>query len=170
MKLVFLLSGILTLFFIGIPVNAADQMPVEAQTQSTITEAEGHACMGEDKSRKQTRREALIDAKKKAAEFTVTYIKSETKVKNFQLEKDILNAYTHAKVKIIESRELGWYKDEYAGECYKVWIKAEIIPDKKSMTKVAENKNFLDDPTSPLNVRIWTEKKEYAKSETVKIF
>lgn len=44
--------------------------------QSTITESEGTACMGDDKSRKQTEQAALADAKKKAVEFTSTYIKN----------------------------------------------------------------------------------------------
>ena len=52
-------------------------------SQSTITESEGYACMGEDKSKKQTEQTALADAKKKAIEQVSTYIKSETHVKNF---------------------------------------------------------------------------------------
>jgi len=44
-------------------------------SQSTITESEGYACMGEDKSRKQTEQAAMADAKRKAAESVLTYIK-----------------------------------------------------------------------------------------------
>lgn len=35
-------------------------------SQSTITESEGYACMGDDKSRKQTEQAAMADAKRKA--------------------------------------------------------------------------------------------------------
>ena len=41
--------------------------------QSTITQSEGHSCMGEDKSRKQTRDAALTDAKNRALEYVVSY-------------------------------------------------------------------------------------------------
>ena len=51
--------------------------------QSTITQSEGYACMGDDKSRKQTEAEALVDAKRKAIEYASTYMKSETKVNDF---------------------------------------------------------------------------------------
>ena len=54
-------------------------------TQSTITEAEGYACMGEDKSRKQTEAVSMADAKRRAMESVSTYIKSETHVKDFEL-------------------------------------------------------------------------------------
>ena len=64
--------------------------------QSTVTEAEGYSCMGDEKSRKQTEQAAMIDAKKNAAEYTSTYIKSETQVKDFALQKDIVAAYSNA--------------------------------------------------------------------------
>jgi hypothetical protein len=44
--------------------------------QSTITDANGYACMGADKSRKQTETEALANAKRAAVENASTYIKS----------------------------------------------------------------------------------------------
>ena len=75
--------------------------PVYA-AQSTITEAQGNACMGDDKFRKQTEDAALTDAKKKAVEFVSTYIKSETEVKGGALPKDLLSAYAHAEVKLLQ--------------------------------------------------------------------
>jgi len=71
--------------------------------QSTITESEGYACMGEDRTKRQTEEMALQDAKRNAIEQVSTYIQSETQVKNFELQKDIVNAYSNARVKIIES-------------------------------------------------------------------
>jgi len=38
-------------------------------SQSTITEADGYACMGYDKSKKQTEEEAFSNAKRKAVEY-----------------------------------------------------------------------------------------------------
>ena len=170
MRTLLVLSSVLALVFAGFNVNAADRRAEESQIQSTITEAEGYSCMGEDKSRKQTRREALVDAKRKAAEFAMTYIKSETKVKDFQLEKDIIDAYARANVRVIEMKERGWYRDELSGECFKVWIKAEVIPDKEAMSRIAGHKGVIADPSGLLNVRGWTDKKEYKKGEKIKIF
>ena len=128
MRRLLLLIGLFFLF--STPIYAA---------QSSITEAEGSACMGNDKSRKQTEQAALLDAKKKAVEFVSTHIKSETIVKNFELEKDILSAYADAEVKIIQELEKVWYKDSASGDCYKIKIKAEIIPSAKAPeTKYAD--------------------------------
>ena len=135
--------------------------------QSTITESEGYACMGEDKSRKQAEQTAMTDAKRKAVENVMSYIKSETKVKDFQLEKDVIEAYANASVKINQEIEKGWYKDATMGDCYKIKIKAEVVPDEKAMKKVSQ---AVDDPSAPLNVNIWTDKKEYKNSEKIKVY
>ncbi len=139
-------------------------------SQSTIIEAEGYSCMGVDKSKKQTEQDALTDAKKRAVEFASTYIKSETEVKNFVLEKDLLAAYANAEVKIIQELEKSWYKDQAAGDCYKVKIKAEVIPDEKGMERISKGKDFADDPSAPLAVKVWTDKKEYKAGEKIKVY
>jgi hypothetical protein len=138
--------------------------------QSTITEADGYACMGDDKSRKQAEQEAMTNAKRKAVEFALTYIKSETHIKDAQLEKDLVSAYANASVKIIQEIEKNWYKDQMSGDCFKVKIKAEVIPDEEAIKNITKNKDVADDPSAPLNVRLWTGKKEYKKGEKVKIF
>ncbi len=138
--------------------------------QSTITEAEGYACMGYDKSRKQTEEEALTNAQRKAVEFASTYIKSETQVKNFQLEKDLIDAYANASVKIVQVLEKGWHKDASAGDCFRMKIRAEVIPDEKSMIKLSGAKEVTDDPLAPLHIQVWTDKKEYRQAEKIKIY
>ncbi len=137
-------------------------------SQSTIAEAEGLACMGYDKSKKQTEDEALAHAKRKAAEYASTYIKSETKVKNFELEKDLIEAYAHAAVKLIQEVERTWYKDPSSGDCFKVRIKAEVVPDSQMMNRI--EKGISVDPSGPLVVKAWTDKKEYKESEKIKIY
>lgn len=108
--------------------------PVYA-AQSTITEAEGTACMGDDKSRIQTEQAALIDAKKKAIEYVSTQIKSETHVKDFVFDKDHLSFYANAEVKIIQELNKAWYKDPSLGDCFRIKVKAAIIPNMKSNDK-----------------------------------
>lgn len=153
---------LLSLFFLGTPALA---------TQSTITDAEGSACMGDDKSRKQTEQAALMDAKKKAVEFASTFIKSEIEVKNFVLEKDLLAAYAHAEVKVIQELSKDWYKDPNSGDCLKYKIQAEVIPDTAVMEKMAKQSPAVaDDPSAPLQVKAWTDKKEYKQGEQIKVY
>lgn len=138
-------------------------------SQSTITESEGYACMGEDKSRKQTEQTAVADAKRKAMEYSLTYIKTATQVKDFELQKDLIEAYSNASVKVIQEIERKWYKDESAGECFKIKIKAEVVPDEKAIKQLS-GKQADEDPTAPLQVNIWTDKKEYARGEKIRVY
>jgi hypothetical protein len=154
-------------FFISIFVGLT-AVPALYAGSSTVTEADGYACMGDTKSRKQTETEALANAKQKAVEHASTYIKSETRVKDFELEKEVLDAYANATVKIIQELEKAWYKDPSLGECYKMKIKAEVIPDEKGMAQAASTK--MDDPNAPLQVQLWTDKKAYKQSDKIKIF
>lgn len=137
--------------------------------QSTITESEGYACMSEDRTKRQTEETALQDAKRKAIEQVSTYIQSETQVKDFELQKDIVNAYANAKVRIIEQAGRWDNEPPKVGDCFRLKIKAEVIPDEDAMKKLSQAKE-LDDPSAPLKVQVWTEKKEYKAGERVKLF
>ena len=112
--------------------------------QSNLYEAEGYACMGADFSRKYTENAAMTDAKRKAAEQAITYIKSETRVKDAELDKDIVDAYTNGTVKVIETKSSSWYKDPQSGDCFKVMIKAEVIPDTEGIKKAAQKRDKAD--------------------------
>jgi hypothetical protein len=138
--------------------------------QSTIMESEGYACMGDDKSRKQTEQQSMADAKRNAVENVLTYVKSETKVKDFQVEEDMMKAYANASVKILEVKESRWYKDERSGDCLKTKIKAEVIPDEKAIKEAVLSKVSFDNPGMPLNVRLWTDKKVFKKGDKIRIY
>jgi hypothetical protein len=138
--------------------------------QSTIVDVDGKACMGDDKSRKQTEQAAMADAKRIAAERALTYLKSETQVKDFAVEKDLVNAYSQATVKIIQELEKAWFKDANSGDCYRIRIKAEIVPDERAMEMAAKVKEFADNPGALLKVQLWTDKQEYKEGEKVKIY
>lgn len=137
--------------------------------QSTITESEGYACMSEDRTKRQTEETALQDAKRKAIEQVSTYIQSETQVKDFELQKDIVNAYANAKVRIIEQAGRWDNEPPRIGDCFRLKIKAEVIPDEDAMKKLSQAKE-LDDPSAPLKVQVWTDKNEYKAGERVKLF
>jgi hypothetical protein len=140
--------------------------------QSVVTETEGYACMGDDKSRKETEQGAVKDAKRKATESAATYIQSETHVKDAMLEKDLISAYANAQVKVIQDLEKIWYKEEGLGDCYRVKLKVEVIPDEKAMTALAKGKQEIleSDPSAPLSVTVWTDRKEYKQGDKVKLY
>lgn len=136
--------------------------------QSTIKIAEGSACMGDDKSRKQTETAAMADAKRNAIESVQTYVSSATEVKDFVLQKDLVSAYANATVVVDEELEKGWYKNPAQGDCYKIKIKTQVIPDEKAMKKAKDT--ALDDPSLPLTVKVWTDKEAYREGEKIKIY
>lgn len=160
MKKIYILLAI-TFFYIATPLYAA---------QSTITEADAYSCVSYDKSQKQAEEEALANAKRKAAENAATYIKSETHMKDAMLEKDLVDAYSRARVKIIQEIDKGWYDDKSFGRCYRIKIKAEVVPDESSMQKLSSQKQLTEDPSAPLNVQVWSDKKEYKQGERMKVF
>jgi hypothetical protein len=112
----------------------------------------------------------LSEAKRNAVEKTMSYIKSETQVKDYQLEKDIVGAYSNAAIKIVQELEKAWYKDASSGDCYRIKIKAEVTPDEKAMQAIMKGKNVSDDPSAPLNVQVWTDKKDYRQGEKIKVY
>lgn len=139
---------------------------------SAIVVAEGYSCMGVDKSRRDTEKEAKADARRNAVENARTLIKSQTQVKDFQIEKDIVEAYAQANVTILEELKegAGWHRDATSGDCYRYRIKAEVVPDEQAMERIAEKSGIADDPAAPLHVRIWTDKKEYRKGDDIRIY
>ena len=153
------------LFFVALSIFLAAQA---IAAQSTIKIAEGSACMGDDKSRKQTETAAMADAKRSAIESVQTYVSSATEVKDFELQKDLVSAYANATVEVIEELGKSWYKDPSLGDCYKVKIKTQVIPDEKAMKKTKDT--ALDDPSLPLTVKVWTDKENYRAGERIKIY
>ena len=141
-------------------------------SQSVILDTDGYACMGDDKSRKQTEDVALKDAKRKASESATTYIQAETHLKDAMLQKDVLSAYTNSQVKVIQEFLKEWYKEGSLGDCYRVKLKVEVIPDEQSMKKATKKKSdeLLDDPAAPLSVKVWSDKQKYSQGEKIRVF
>ncbi|MFH1675365.1 MAG: DUF4384 domain-containing protein [Pseudomonadota bacterium] len=138
--------------------------------QSTITIAEGIACMGDDKSRKETQSAAMAEAKRDAVERTMTYVTSDKIVNKGMLKKDLMEAYSRASIKILEVLEKAWEKDPSAGDCFRMKIRAEIVPDVEAIKSAQNLDSLYEDPSGPLAIRVWTNKKEYSKGEKIKIY
>ena len=141
-------------------------------SQSVIIESDGYACMGEDKSRKQTEQSAVADAKRKATESAVSYITSETHLKDAMLEKDLLSAYSRAQVKQLQELMKEWYKDAGIGDCYRVKLKVEVIPDEKALATLSgKGQEALESsPSAPLSVKLWSDKSDYRQGEKIRIY
>lgn len=164
----FAMKAFRSILLLALVIPVAERASYSAQ--STITEVEGYACMGYDKSKKQTEEEALTNAKRMAVEHASTYIKSETRVKDFQLEKDLIDAYANATVKIIQELQRSWYREASSGDCFKVKIKAEVVPDERAMARISKGPEIIDDPSGPLHLQVWTDKKEYRQAEKIRVY
>jgi len=134
-----------------------------------IIEAEGIASMGDTKSKKQTMDEAKSNAMRSAAENAGTHIASETRIKDFVMESDIVDAYTNAEVKVL-SWKGEWFKDDSIGDSYRIRIQAEVIP--KEMKAKPGSSSMTDSPDAPLTVRLWTDKNrtEFKEGEKISLF
>ena len=139
---------------------------------SLIIEVEGTASMGGDKSRKETISAAKEDAKRNAIENASTYIRSETVVKDYTLEKDLIEAYSQATVKVLEIISGKFFNDDVMGESYKIKIKVEVKPNANRFKSLSNNSAIFEDPTAPLVIKGWTDKEEniYKKGEKIKIY
>ena len=91
------------IFFLIVSLCIATQLYA---AQSTIKIAEGSACMGDDKSRKQTEIAAMADARRNAIESVQTYITSATEVKDFELQKDLVSAYVAVRSSLFDSTDI----------------------------------------------------------------
>ena len=140
--------------------------------QSVVVEAQGYACMGDDKSRKQTESVAVKEAQRKAAESAQTHIRSETHVKDSALELDLIAAYARAQVKVLQELASGWYKEEGLGDCYRMRLKAEVIPDEVFLASLGkkQQETLQGDPSAPLSVRIWTDRSAYRGGDGIRVF
>jgi len=87
-----------------------------------LTEAEGSACMGDDKSRKQTEEVARNEARRRAAEQSATQIRAQSRVSIGTLEEDVIRIIASGKVRVITVLESKWDKEG----CYKYRIRAEV--------------------------------------------
>jgi len=140
-------------------------LPIFAET-SSITEVLGEACMGRDMSRNQTEQAALKAAQGMAASFASTHIESTTLVENFEIKKDIIEAYSNADVKVVEILEQAWAA--CPSDCYTMRIRAEVVP---RLDKLNEGE-WMANPSLPLKVNLWVSStdNQFTAGEKMKVF
>lgn len=125
--------------------------------------------MGDDKSRKQTENAALTEARRNAVEYSTTYIQSQSRIENFELKEDLIQAFSKAAVEVLAILEKKW-DPPAVGDCYTIRIRAEVVPNEFEVNQIAEKNNTLEDPTAPLTVKVWTSQPTYQDGETMKVY
>ena len=136
----------------------------EEEKRSAIVEVDGYAFLSEDKTIRELRNEATVNARREALQRAQTYIKSFTKVENFTLTYDLIQTEAEGFVKILESKDYGITTDGR----YRYWIKAEIEYKLKKPEEVTDINPFIE-KGGPLTVKVWTEKNTYTRGENIKI-
>ena len=134
--------------------------------RSTIVEADGYVYLSEDKTIRQIRNEARLEAKRLALEKGKTYIKSITKVENFTLTYDLIESSTEGMLKLIDSKDYGITEDNR----WHYWIKAEIRYALKQEKEKDDNILKPVMKAGPLTVDIWSQKIKYKTGDRMKFF
>ena len=144
--------------------TSPDVVP-DHEKRSCIQAVDGYAYLSENMTLAQTRAAAFTNAKRQALEAGRTYIQSKTKVKDFQVEYDIIWSDAEGSVTILEQKDYG-VKDNTR---YHVWIKAEVKYELKAKGQIPAQKQVMD-KGAPLTVRVWTSKKEYRAGESIQVY
>jgi hypothetical protein len=165
-----LISSLL-IFFLGLIQVAQAQdfrginIVPDQEKRSCIQTVDGYAYLSENMTLAETRAAAFANAKRQALEAARAYIQSKTKVKNFQLEYDLIMSNSEGSVTVLDQKDHGVEENKR----YHVWIKAEVVYDLKPNKPEAAQTTVMD-KDSPFTVRVWTAKKEYKRGESITIF
>jgi hypothetical protein len=125
---VFMQLLLITVLISALAAYSADSPASEPKEVPFVTEAEGSACMGDDKSRKQTEEAARNEARRRAAEQSATQVRSQSRVSIGTLEEDVIRIMSTGKVRVAEVLESKWDKDG----CYTYRIRAEVTQARPS--------------------------------------
>ncbi|MEI6154775.1 MAG: DUF4384 domain-containing protein [Deltaproteobacteria bacterium] len=154
--------------FLGVCLFTANLYAAE----SIITEADGAACMSQGKTKTQVEGEARAGAVDKAKQLTLQYIENQ----GWQ-DQNLISSYKNATVTTLEQMEGRWENDP-SKECYKVNIRAEVIPEErlaKNSTrgvKVAQTSGppAPISPIAQLQVQAWTDRSGYRERQKITVY
>ncbi|MBW1793866.1 MAG: DUF4384 domain-containing protein [Deltaproteobacteria bacterium] len=164
---------IFSLFFLALVVpheicaqnpTSRDVVP-DREKRSCIQVVDGYVYLSENMTLAQTRAAAFAMAKRQALEAGRTYIQSKTKVKNLEVEYDLIWSDSEGAVSILEQKDHG-VEDNTR---YHVWIKAEVEYGFKPKGQHA-GQGYVMDKDAPLTVKVWTSKKQYRDGESIEIY
>ncbi len=164
-----LFSFIIMLLFPAVEVCGKDSSATggipDKGKRSSIHSIDGYAYLSENMTIAQSRITAFANARRQALEAAKSYIKSKTKVKDFQIEYDMIWSDAEGGVTILEQKDFGVEDNKR----YHVWIKAEVEYALRPQAK--KSKPVLAMDQSPfLTVKVWTQHKRYKKGENIQIY
>jgi len=167
-------AGLLVAFLLFSSFSVFAQGAKQYSNTSMIVEVEGSACLGQERSRAQVQKLALAEAKRIASERVMTHVTSETNVQDGKLADDLINAYSKATIRVLEEIEKGWVKSDgsggYVDDCYRVKIKAEVIPAEVDTDALAVASKSINNPKAPLTVELWTDQETYRIGDDMKFY
>lgn len=137
---------------------------------STLTRAEGHSCLGEEKSKRQVEKEASDDARRKALEQVAVHVQSKSEIQDGTLLRDLVSAYANGTVRVLQELEKGWYRDAGAGDCFRIALSVEVFPDEGKLKQGSPLTEGERDPLGPLTVRIWSQQAKYNSGNKMKLY
>jgi len=137
----------------------------DEEKRSSIHEVDGYAYLSEDMTLSQVRAAALATAKRQALEMARTYVTSKTRVKDFEVQYDLIWTDAEGAVTVLEQKDLGIEENSR----YHVWVRAEVEYSLKPKDS-RPGAGAAMDPGLPLQVRVWSSKKHYSKGDRIEIF
>lgn len=161
----------LSLLFLTVPQNIysldsrAVKVVPDQEKRSSIHTVDGYAYLSENMTISQLRAAAFATAKRQALEAAKTHIKAKTKVKDFQVDYDMIWSDAEGAVTVLEQKDHG----VEGNTRYHVWIKAEVLYDIKPKKSEGHQAAIMDSD-APLTVKVWTDKKHYGKGEKIRVF
>ncbi len=166
-----LVVSLLLILFLVLPqiVQAQDihalNVAPDQEKRSCIQSVDAYAYLSENMTLAQTRVAAFANAKRQALEAAKTYIQSKTKVKNFQLDYDLIMSDAAGSVTVLEQKDHG----VEGNNRYHVWIKAEVVYDLRP-NKPEAVPTAINEEAAPLTVKVWTDRKTYKSGDNITVY
>ena len=156
---------VMTILIIPVSNLAQSESAADSSIHSSIVQANGYAYLAEDKTIRQIRQEALVNAKREALEKCQTYVQSFTKLVNLDMIYDLVQTQSEGAVRILESKDHGITEKNR----YHIWIKAEVVYNVSKKPEVQNDIDLSSTPAAPLNIKCWTDKPIYESGDHINI-
>lgn len=162
----FLIPILLHIPYLTICVAASDTTAlIKEGKRSIIHSVDGYAYLSENMTLAQVRTAAFSNAKRQALEMAKTFIRSKTKVEDFEVNYDLVWADSEGAVTVLEQKDMGIENNTR----YHIWIKAEVEYALRQKDTAPILQAGLD-PNAPLHVKVWTSKNRYCRGEDIEIY
>ncbi|MFO0698061.1 MAG: DUF4384 domain-containing protein [Nitrospira sp.] len=168
------LAGFMTLCLYSILVNAT-RSAVAAEGGKGLATVRGQACygFGDDQTPAQARRGAMVKAQEEAVRSFGVFVKSSSRIKNFQMEEDIIQTTSAAML-----QEIVVEKEERKPQEICITLRAKISPvsleemikQRVGAKEIALEAQATLNPSQPkFGVKVWTNKTNGRYSEGEKL-